>query len=213
MLTHPSRIPQELQVLDWYLSELGAFCSEMQRLPLPANGTISNESETRAIFCTRRTMLRDGTLPEQDLGHSTVAALSGAPTRSHRSCKHHTSRWMARRGGILVPSILAAVQKHSDGQKPVNLVSDWLFERRDMKLTVPATDLDDMKVFALNLDKPKSPTWSCIKESKETKVERWIWIILIYLGGGLTFTDQFLSTSMFGVFRSQCTIGGFRQWR
>ena len=65
---------------------------------------------------------------------------------------------MARRGEILVPSILAAVQKHSDGQKPVNLVSDWLFERRDMKLTVPATDLDDMKVFALNLDKPKSPT-------------------------------------------------------
>jgi hypothetical protein len=25
---------------------------------------------------------------------------------------------------------------------------------------VPATDLEDMKVFALNLDKPKSPTWS-----------------------------------------------------
>jgi hypothetical protein len=33
-----------------------------------------------------------------------------------------------------------------------------LFEDRIVKLTVPATDLDDMKVFALNLDKPKSPT-------------------------------------------------------
>lgn len=28
------------------------------------------------------------------------------------------------------------------------------------KLTVPATDFDDKKVFALNLDNPKSHTWA-----------------------------------------------------
>ena len=33
-----------------------------------------------------------------------------------------------------------------------------VIEQNHIKLTVPATDLDDMKVVALNLDKPKSPT-------------------------------------------------------
>lgn len=87
-----------------------------------------------------------------------VAALSGAPTRSRRSCKHRTSRWMAHHGEIRVPSILAAGQEYSCGKKTVNLVPDLLFGHKITKLTVPATDLDDMKVFALNLDKPKSPT-------------------------------------------------------
>lgn len=31
-------------------------------------------------------------------------------------------------------------------------------ERERKRLTVPATDLDDIKVFALNLDNPKSHT-------------------------------------------------------
>jgi hypothetical protein len=33
-----------------------------------------------------------------------------------------------------------------------------VLERERERLTVPATDFDDMKVFALNLDKPKSHT-------------------------------------------------------
>jgi hypothetical protein len=71
---------------------------------------------------------------------------------------------MVRPGEIPVPSTLAVMKEHSD-DKNRNLM--WLlFEDRIVKLTVPATDLDDMKVFALNLDKPKSPTWSRIKESK-----------------------------------------------
>jgi hypothetical protein len=39
-----------------------------------------------------------------------------------------------------------------------NLSARLLFGHNITKLTVPATDLDDMKVFALNLDRPKSPT-------------------------------------------------------
>ena len=53
-----------------------------------------------------------------------VAALSGAPTRSRRSCKHRTSRWMARHGEIRVPSILAAAQEYLGGKKTVNSVPD-----------------------------------------------------------------------------------------
>lgn len=34
----------------------------------------------------------------------------------------------------------------------------WYLEFK--RLTVPATDFDDMKVFALNLDNPKSQTYS-----------------------------------------------------
>jgi hypothetical protein len=48
-----------------------------------------------------------------------VAALSGAPTRPRRSCKHRTSRWMARHGEIRVPSILAAAQEYLGGKKTV----------------------------------------------------------------------------------------------
>lgn len=36
--------------------------------------------------------------------------------------------------------------------------AEW--ETRGRILTVPATDLDGMKVFALNLDNPKSQTWT-----------------------------------------------------
>lgn len=38
------------------------------------------------------------------------------------------------------------------------------------KLTVPATDLDDMKVLALNLDNPKSQTYISKNESQEMSI-------------------------------------------
>lgn len=86
-----------------------------------------------------------------------VAASSGAPTRSRRSCKRRTSRWMARHTETRVPSILAAA-KNTRVVRNSNLSARLLFGHNIKKLTVPATDLDDMKVFALNLDRPKSPT-------------------------------------------------------
>jgi hypothetical protein len=49
-LTHPSRIQQEQQVLDWYLSELKAFCSEMLQLLLPEDVTLPNQK--RPLFST-----------------------------------------------------------------------------------------------------------------------------------------------------------------
>lgn len=37
-------------------------------------------------------------------------------------------------------------------------------QRERETLTVPATDFDDMNVFALNLDKPKSHTYMSAKQ-------------------------------------------------
>jgi hypothetical protein len=50
-LTHPSRLPLEQQVLDWYLSESEAFCSETLQLLLPADVTSSNQKpQTTIVF-------------------------------------------------------------------------------------------------------------------------------------------------------------------
>jgi hypothetical protein len=90
-----------------------------------------------------------------------------------------------------------------------------MFWRARERLTVPATDFDDMKVFALNLDKPKSHTWPKMQDEfiyvtrHPVTFSKW----KLHFSCYYTFIVQFLSTNKFGDLRSQCTIGGFRQWR